>query len=100
MRIYTLYNDADIILPEMLSESIRCYKPIRPQVASSGFGLKKMLEKYEMAIITEALKQYDGNLSRTAEYLDCTRDVLYKKMRRLKLDSRQSKGISLEYKTD
>ncbi|MDR0852508.1 MAG: sigma 54-interacting transcriptional regulator, partial [Clostridiales Family XIII bacterium] len=53
------------------------------QLESKERPIDEALRRTERALIVQTLEKFDGNKSKTAEYLRITRTLLYQKMRRL-----------------
>jgi DNA-binding NtrC family response regulator len=79
-RICALYPHAKNITLEMLSETIRNYKP-----SLLYNPLKKARESAEKNIIIDALKKCNGNIAQTSRYLNYPRPHLYRKMSQLNI---------------
>jgi len=48
--------------------------------------IEEVLHRAERILILQALKRFDGNKTRTAQYLNISRTLLYQKMKRLGID--------------
>jgi transcriptional regulator with PAS, ATPase and Fis domain len=69
-----VFADGEIVLPRFLPDHIREYLPSQP--------IKdKDLRDYEKALISDALKSYQGNISKSARALGMARNTLYRKMK-------------------
>jgi len=86
-RICALYQSAKEITENMLSESIRNYKPFVIPLASSLREIKKQAsDDMEKKVIIEELKKSNGNITQTARHLGCHRFSLQRKIKRLKIE--------------
>jgi len=86
-RLCALYPNAETITQSMLSQTIT-HQPatniIKPIDGLKGRALRN---EYEKPVIIEALKKYNGNISKTAAHLGFSRYGLSKKIKRLKIDN-------------
>lgn len=79
-------KDSIVTLEQLTLEPPR--HAVNPPIAVSHSGtLKEMTESLEKYHIVEALKKYNGNISRTARELGLSRLGLHKKMQRYAIDS-------------
>jgi DNA-binding NtrC family response regulator len=58
--------------------------PLHPKSAASAGNLEGTLEEMELAMITNALQQHDGNYSAAAAQLGISRQTLYNKMKKIR----------------
>ncbi|HET6610724.1 MAG TPA: sigma 54-interacting transcriptional regulator [Kofleriaceae bacterium] len=68
-----------------LSPPIRQVEGTVARIAPKKGTLKEMVEQVEKWLLTEALRDHDGNKTRTAESLGITREGLHKKLAKLGL---------------
>lgn len=81
-----LLGKKSLIGPEDLPRELALAAPASPK-RHTGRTLKEALEAPERQIILETLQQLNWNRNATAEQLGINRTTLYKKMKRLGLDS-------------
>ena len=73
------------LLPFYLISAINKQKAANPAVSPGSSTLPEMLDKYEKMIISEALKNNQGNISRTAKELGILRETLYYRLKKLNI---------------
>ena len=81
-----LLGKSPVIAPDDLPRDLALAAPARPN-RGGGHTLKEALEAPERQIILETLQQLNWNRNATAEQLGINRTTLYKKMKRLGLES-------------
>lgn len=74
-----VFTDGDVILPDVIPSYIREDKPLRE---IRGGSLKELEEK----VILETLKACDGNISKAARALGVTRNTIYRKISKQRLN--------------
>lgn len=74
-----VFTEENVILPDVIPSYIREYKPLREL---RGRSLKELEEK----VILETLKVYNGNISKTARALGVTRNTIYRKINKQRLN--------------
>lgn len=88
VRASTLAGAGNVIQKEMLSDKIRKLpRPTARTVESPTDSFVDMMEKVEKDIVLNALMTRNGNITKAAEDLGLSRYGLYKKMRRLGIQS-------------
>lgn len=86
--------DADVIDVEHLPYEIRSFKEkCRQTVPVAIKPLAEEMACYEREVLTEALRQTNGNMSRTARLLGISRSTLYEKFKVHELTSSSSKTV-------
>jgi Nif-specific regulatory protein len=85
-RALALSESEGEITPALLSDSItRIVEPVAA-VMREGESLQETLERIEAWLLRRALEAHDGHRTRTARRLGVTREGLYKKMKRLRIE--------------
>lgn len=76
--------DGTSIIPDNLPQQIARLAPRAPeqpeQPEDPGLSLKEKMNRYEKALLSEALDKNGGNMTETARSLQIERSLLYKKM--------------------
>ncbi len=67
-------GEGEWLTPEYLSLTV---KEITPDSILAGLGLKEAKERFEMNLVTAALKRHRGNLSLAAKDLKTSRSAIY-----------------------
>jgi Nif-specific regulatory protein len=73
------------ITPELLAPRMRQAEGIVDRIAPAKGPLKDMMEEVERFLLIQALRDHNGNKTRTAETLGITREGLHKKLGKLGL---------------
>ncbi len=68
------------ITPELLAPRMRQAEGIIDRIAPAKGPLKDMMEEVERFLLIQALREHNGNKTRTAETLGITREGLHKKL--------------------
>jgi Nif-specific regulatory protein len=68
------------ITPELLAPRMRQAEGIVDRIAPAKGPLKDMMEEVERFLLIQALREHNGNKTRTAETLGITREGLHKKL--------------------
>jgi Nif-specific regulatory protein len=68
------------IVPEMLAPAVRKVEGLIGRIAPKKGTLKDMMEEVERWLLHEALREHQGNKTKTAETLGITREGLHKKL--------------------
>jgi Nif-specific regulatory protein len=68
------------ITPDLLAPAVRKVEGLLGRVAPKKGTLKDMMEEIERWLLTEALREHNGNKTKTAETLGITREGLHKKL--------------------
>ncbi|MBI4834420.1 MAG: sigma-54-dependent Fis family transcriptional regulator [Planctomycetes bacterium] len=84
-RICVLYPETKTITETMLLETIQNYSRKALMLGSGKTNLKDLMGNSEKDIIKEALAKSQGNVTKAARLLGCSRVGLHKKIRRLKI---------------
>jgi transcriptional regulator with PAS, ATPase and Fis domain len=85
-RALALAEPGEVIGPELLSEPVsRALAPVRA-VARADETLRQTLDRIEAWLIRSALERHGGRRAQTARVLGVTREGLYKKMKRLRIE--------------
>ena len=74
-----VFTEGNIILPEVIPSFIKEYTPVRYSRGGS-------LREHEERLIFETLKRYNGNISKTAKALGITRNTVYRKINKQRLN--------------
>jgi transcriptional regulator with GAF, ATPase, and Fis domain len=76
-----IQSDTDAFIePEHLSPQIRKVEGTLARIAPKKGTLKDMMDQVERWLLSEALREHQGNKTRTAETLGITREGLHKKL--------------------
>lgn len=84
-RICVLYNDIAIIDETMLSKAISTAPATDCRGSAGSKGLKEIMAESESALIIKTIRECNGNISKAAQVLKCSRSQFYYKMRALKI---------------
>jgi DNA-binding NtrC family response regulator len=84
-RISAVHPHIKQIIDSMLTESIRNYLPIKYPKIKGKKKLVEMKRLFESNMIQETLRKFNGNMTKTANWLGCRRSYLYEKMKQLKI---------------
>jgi Nif-specific regulatory protein len=79
-RLVIQCDAGGFITPDMLAPAVRKVEGLLGRVAPKKGTLKDMMEEVERWLLTEALREHQGNKTKTAETLGITREGLHKKL--------------------
>jgi Nif-specific regulatory protein len=79
-RLVITCDEGGFIQPEHLSARIRQVEGIVDRIGPRQGTLKEMMEQVERYLLREALREHEGNKTRTAVTLGITREGLHKKL--------------------
>ncbi|MFH2006788.1 MAG: sigma 54-interacting transcriptional regulator [bacterium] len=79
-RLVITCDEGGFLQPEHLSPRIRQVEGIVDRIGPRRGTLKEMMEQVERYLLREALREHDGNKTRTATTLGITREGLHKKL--------------------
>jgi Nif-specific regulatory protein len=79
-RLVIQCDPEGFITPELLAPSVRKVEGLLGRVAPKKGTLKDMMEEVERWLLVEALRDHQGNKTKTAETLGITREGLHKKL--------------------
>lgn len=79
-RLVITCDEGGFIQPEHLSPRIRQVEGIVDRIGAREGTLREMVEQVERYLLREALRENDGNKTRTAGVLGITREGLHKKL--------------------
>jgi transcriptional regulator with GAF, ATPase, and Fis domain len=79
-RIVIQVDQGGFVLPEHLSPRIRQVETLLDKIAPKKGTLKEMMAQVERWILSESLREHNGNKSATAKSLGITREGLHKKL--------------------
>ncbi len=74
-----IFTEGDTIVSDVIPSHIREYIPIR-------YSREGSLREHEEKLIFETLKMYNGNISKTAKALGITRNTVYRKINKQRLN--------------
>ena len=74
-----------IVVPDMLSPDIQRTNGLVEKARRKRGSLKQMVEEVERHLVSECLREHDGNKTATAKTLGITREGLHKKLKLLGL---------------
>ncbi len=84
-RAIALARPGEPVSPENLPDALRSAREAASQLPAHG-TLRERVEQLEAQVIQDALRRFQGNLTRVAEDLGLSRPGLRQKMRRMGLD--------------
>lgn len=87
-RIVIQGDPGSFVTPEHLSHRIRQAELVSDKLSSvkfDGSTLKEIMERFEKAILIEALREHGNNKTQTAATLGITREGLHKKLSKYKI---------------
>jgi Nif-specific regulatory protein len=79
-RLVIQCDGEGFITPELLAPAVRKVEGLLGRVAPKKGTLKDMMEEVERWLLVEALREHQGNKTKTAETLGITREGLHKKL--------------------
>jgi transcriptional regulator with GAF, ATPase, and Fis domain len=79
-RLVIQADPGGFITPELLAPAVRKVEGLVGRVAPKKGTLKDMMEEVERWLLQEALRDHQGNKTKTAETLGITREGLHKKL--------------------
>ncbi len=85
-RALALADPGDVLTPQHFSERLFGILDPIEDAARPGETLRQTLDRVEALLVRRALDQNDGRRTRTARSLGVTREGLYKKMQRLRIE--------------
>ncbi|PIE05444.1 MAG: hypothetical protein CSA75_04715 [Sorangium cellulosum] len=86
-RLVIQLDDGGFVIPEFLSERIRCVEGIVSKAGMVKGTLREMMDQVEKYLLVEALREHNNNKTNAAKTLGITREGLHKKLRSLKIQN-------------
>lgn len=84
-RLVIQLDDGAFVVPELLSERIRCVEGIVAKAGMVKGTLREMMDQVEKYLLIEALREHNNNKTNAAKTLGITREGLHKKLRSHKI---------------
>jgi len=82
-RLVIQLDDGAFVVPNLLSERIRCVEGIVSRAGGVKGTLREMVDQVEKYLLLEALHEHGNNKTNAAKALGITREGLHKKLRSL-----------------
>jgi len=80
-RLVIQLDEGGFVVPELLSERIRCVEGVVEKAGVKRGTLKEMVDQVEKYLLIESLREHSNNKTNTAKTLGITREGLHKKLR-------------------
>lgn len=80
-RLVIQLDEGAFVVPELLSERIRCVEGIVGKAGMVKGTLREMMDQVEKYLLLEALRDHSNNKTNAAKTLGITREGLHKKLR-------------------
>ncbi len=80
-RLVIQLDEGAFVVPELLSERIRCVEGIVAKAGMVKGTLREMMDQVEKYLLVDALREHDNNKTNAAKTLGITREGLHKKLR-------------------
>jgi len=84
-RLVIQLDEGAFVVPELLSERIRCVEGIVGKAGMVKGTLREMMDQVEKYLLIESLREHNNNKTNAAKTLGITREGLHKKLRSHKL---------------
>jgi transcriptional regulator with GAF, ATPase, and Fis domain len=84
-RLVIQLDEGAFVVPELLSERIRCVEGIVGKAGMVKGTLREMMDQVEKYLLIESLRDHNNNKTNAAKTLGITREGLHKKLRSHKL---------------
>ena len=82
-RLVIQLDDGAFVVPDLLSERIRCVEGIVGRAGVVKGTLREMVDQVEKFLLIESLREHGNNKTNAAKSLGITREGLHKKLRAL-----------------
>jgi Nif-specific regulatory protein len=80
-RLVIQLDEGAFVVPELLSERIRCVEGVVGKAGVSKGTLREMMDQVEKYLLLESLRDHGNNKTNAAKTLGITREGLHKKLR-------------------
>lgn len=80
-RLVIQLDDGAFVVPDLLSERIRCVEGIVGKAGVVKGTLREMMDQVEKYLLLESLREHNNNKTNAAKTLGITREGLHKKLR-------------------
>ncbi|MCU0694034.1 MAG: sigma 54-interacting transcriptional regulator, partial [Polyangiaceae bacterium] len=84
-RLVIQLDEGGFVVPELLSERIRCVEGLVAKAGMVRGTLREMMDQVEKFLLIESLREHGNNKTNAAKSLGITREGLHKKLRAYKL---------------